>query len=349
MRSRTQCRIAIAPSVLAALLPIALSVPAFAHPVPGFPSGGPGTGNSYYPASPARNAVGSTYGDSGAETPWQRRSPPYENRRGGPSYGTGPNWLPGATGVLGVLPTIGGGTSWPGWATPPSQPNRPWSDPGPSGPNWQPQPAPEPSGEPVVTAPNNSASSSAPTSHPPSSHLPSGKVPARSHPIMYSPRKPPVPPPQQIEPPSNPQPAAPVAAAVAMITDAPPAVPSAAAPPPPEPPAPANTAPATPPSPPPASPTQAPPAQPPAMPVWSVAQIGLPSSALVVLALLVFPLRLLAKAWRRRSRQRVARVVLIGDPGASRMIPAQSGAEYPAIALRLRTTPPVATPRWTAA
>jgi hypothetical protein len=82
MRSRTQCRIAIARSVLAALLPIALSVPAFAQPVPGFPSGNPG--NSYYPASPGRNAVGSAYGDSGAETPWQRRSPPYENRRGGP-------------------------------------------------------------------------------------------------------------------------------------------------------------------------------------------------------------------------------------------------------------------------
>jgi hypothetical protein len=371
MRSGTQCRIGIARSVLAALLPIALSVPAFAQPVPGVPSGNPG--NSYYPASPGRNAVGSAYGDSGAETPWQRRSPPYENRRGGPSYGAGPNWLPGAAGVLGVLPMIGGGTSWPSWeqvparpegspsapgyqaypgsATPPSQPNRPRSDAGPSGANWQPQPAPEPepSGEPVVTAPNNSASSSARTSHPPSSHLPSGKIAARSHPTMYPPRKPPVPPPQQIEPPSNPQPAAPVAAAVAMITDAPPAVPSAAAPPPPEPPAPANTAPATPPSPPPASPTQAPPAQPPAKPVWSVAQIGLPLSALVALALLVFPLRLLAKAWRRRSRQRVARVVLIGDPGASRMIPAQSGAEYPAIALRLRTIPPVAIPRWTAA
>jgi hypothetical protein len=93
MRSGTQCRIGIARSVLAALLPIALSVPAFAQPVPGVPSGNPG--NSYYSASPGRNAVGSAYGDSGAETPWQRRSPPYENRRGGPSYGAGPNWLPG--------------------------------------------------------------------------------------------------------------------------------------------------------------------------------------------------------------------------------------------------------------
>jgi hypothetical protein len=369
MRSRTQCRIAIARSVLAALLPIALSVPAFAQPVPGVPSGNPG--NSYYPASPGRNAVGSAYGDSAAETPWQRRSPQYETHSAGPGYGGRLNWLPGAMGVVGILPMLGGGTSWPsgeqvpaksesgpstpgyqaypGSAPPQTQPGRPWGDPGPSSPNWQTQPGPEPSGEPLVTAPNTGAGSSARTSHPPSSHLPSGKIAARSHPTMYPPRKPPVPPPQQIEPPSNPQPAAPVAAAVAMITDAPPAVPSAAAPPPPEPPAPANTAPATPPSPPPASPTQAPPAQPPAKPVWSVAQIGLPLSALVALALLVFPLRLLAKAWRRRSRQRVARVVLIGDPGASRMIPAQSGAEYPAIALRLRTIPPVAIPRWTAA
>jgi hypothetical protein len=195
MRSRTQRRIGIARSVLAALLPIALSVPAFAQPVPGFPSGNPG--NSYYPASPGRNAVGSAYGDSGAETPWQRRSPPYENRRGGPSYGAGPNWLPGAAGVLGVLSTMGGGTSWPsweqvparsegsastsdyqpypGWATPPSQPNPPRSDAGPSGANWQPQPAPEPSGEAVVTPPRGSSGSSARppsrTSHPPSARL----------------------------------------------------------------------------------------------------------------------------------------------------------------------------------
>jgi hypothetical protein len=375
MRSGTQCRIGIARSVLAALLPIALSVPAFAQPVPGVPSGNPG--NSYYPASPGRNAVGSAYGDSGAEAPWQRRSPPYENRRGGPRYGAGPNWLPGAAGVLGVLPMIGGGTSWPSWeqvparpegspsapgyqaypgsATPPSQPNRPRSDAGPSGANWQPQPAPEPepepepSGEPVVTAPNNSASSSARTSHPPSSHLPSGKIAARSHPTMYPPRKPPVPPPQQIEPPSNPQPAAPVAAAVAMITDTPPAVPSAAAPPPPEPSAPANTNPATPPNPPASAPTQDAAAQSPATPLQPMLQIGLPLSALVALAVLVVPLRLLTRAWRRRSQRRTARVLLLGDPAASRMISEQSGTEYPAIALRLRTKPPVATPRWTAA
>ena len=83
MRSGTQRRIGIAPSVLAALLPIALSVPAFAQPAPGVPSGNPG--NSYYPASPGRNAIGSAYGDSGAETAWQRRSPQYENHRAGPA------------------------------------------------------------------------------------------------------------------------------------------------------------------------------------------------------------------------------------------------------------------------
>src|SRR5260370_142093 len=205
MGSRTQCRIAIAPSVLAALLPIALSVPAFAHPVPGFPSGNPG--NSYYPASPARNAVGSAYSDSGAETPWQRRSRLYEKRRGGTSYGAGPNWLPGVAGVLGVLPTMRGGTSWPsweqvlarsegspstsgyqpypGWATPPSQPNRPRSDAGPSGANWQPQPAPEPSGEAVVMPPAGSTGSSA---RPPSrtSHPPSRKAAGGGHPVAPS-------------------------------------------------------------------------------------------------------------------------------------------------------------------
>jgi hypothetical protein len=80
-----------------------------------------------------------------------------------------------------------------------------------------------------------------------------------------------------------------------------------------------------------------------------VAQIGLPLSALVALALLVFPLRLLTTVRRRRSRRHVARVVLVGDPGASRMIPAQAGTDYPAITLRLSAAPPVATPRWTAA
>src|SRR5712671_4744674 len=124
MRSGTQCRIGIARSVFAALLPIALSVPAFAQPVSGVPSGNPG--NSYYPASPGRNAVGSAYGDSGAETPWQRRSPPYENRRGGPSYGAGPNWLPGAAAVLGVLPTMTAACSLAGWrvAGPRRRPSR---------------------------------------------------------------------------------------------------------------------------------------------------------------------------------------------------------------------------------
>jgi hypothetical protein len=78
-------------------------------------------------------------------------------------------------------------------------------------------------------------------------------------------------------------------------------------------------------------------------------QIGLPLSALVALAVLVFPLRLLTRAWRRRSQRRTARVLLLGDPAASRMIHEQSGTEYPGIALRLRTKPPVATPRWTAA
>jgi hypothetical protein len=78
-------------------------------------------------------------------------------------------------------------------------------------------------------------------------------------------------------------------------------------------------------------------------------QIGLPLSALVALALLVFPLCLLTKAWRRRSRQRIARVVLVVDPGASRMISAHACTDYPAITLRLSAAPPVATLRWTAA
>jgi hypothetical protein len=89
--------------------------------------------------------------------------------------------------------------------------------------------------------------------------------------------------------------------------------------------------------------------QPPAKPIWSVSQIGLPLSALVALALLVIPLRILTKVWRRRLRQRVARVVLVGDTGASRMIPRQAGTDYPAIILRLSAAPPVTTPRWTAA
>jgi len=80
-----------------------------------------------------------------------------------------------------------------------------------------------------------------------------------------------------------------------------------------------------------------------------MAQIGLPSGAVVALALLVFPLRLLTKVWRRRSRQRVPRVVLVGDRGASRMIPEQAGTGYPAITLRLSTTPLAATAHWTAA
>jgi hypothetical protein len=375
MRSRSRCRTGIARPLFVALLPIAFWTPASAQPVPGLPFGN--GGNSYYAVSPGRNAVGSAYGDGGAETPWQRRSPQYETHRGGPGYGGRLNWLPGATGVAGILPMLGGGASWPsaeqvparsesapsapgyqaypGSATPQTQPGRPWSEPSPSGPNWQTQPRPEPSGEPLVTAPNYSASSSARTIHQPSSHPPSGKVAGRSHPMIYPPRKPPVPPPQQIQPPSNPLPAVTVAA---IAVDAPRAAPSAAAPPP-EPPPPAITAPATPPSPSPAPPTQAPTAQAPttqaasaqspAKPVWSVAQIGLPLSALVALALLVFPLRLLTRAWRRRSRRHVARVVLVGDPGASQMIPAQAGTDYLAITLRLSAARPVATPRWTAA
>ena len=257
---------------------------------------------------------------------------------------------------------MGGGSAWPSGEQVPAR-----SGSAPSAPGYQAYPGsappqtqrgPEPSAEPAVTAPHDSAGSSTrpptrtsrpPYSHPPSGHPPSGKVAGGSHPMIYPPRKPPVPPPQQIEPPSNPQPAAPVAAVAATVTDAPPASPSAAAPPPPEPPAPANTAPATPPSPPPAPPTQAAAVQPPAKPVWSVSQIGLPLSALVGLALLVFPLRLLTAAWRRCLRRRVVRIVLVGDPGASRMIPEEAGPGYPAITLRLSAAPPVVTPRWAAA
>ena len=363
MRSRSQWRIGMARPLLAALLPMALSVPASTQPVPGMPFGN--GGNSYSTVSPGRNAVGNAYGDSGTETPWQRRSPQYENHRDGPGYGGRLNWLPGATGLLGVLPMLGGGTSWPsgeqvparsesapsapgyqpypGSAPPQTQPGRPWSEASPSGPTWQTQPGPEPSGEPAATAPNSSANSSI---RPPTrtSHPPPGKVAGNRHPIIYPPRKPPVPTPQPIDPPSNPQPAA----ALATIADAPAAVPSAVAPPP-EPPAPASTAPANPPNPPPSPPTQAAAPQLPAQPVSYVWQVGLPLSALVALALLVFPLRLLTKAWRRRSRQRIARVVLVADPGASRMIPAQAGTDYPAITLRLSAAPPVATLRWTAA
>jgi hypothetical protein len=205
MRSRSQCRIGMARPLLAALLPMALSVPASAQPVPGSPFGN--AGNSYYTISPGRTAVGSTYGDSAAETPWQRRSPQYENRRGGPSYGGHLNWLPGATGVAGILPMLGRGNSWPsagqaparlegapsapdyqaypGSAPPQTQTGRPWSEASPSGPNWQTQLGPEPSGEPVITAPNNSASSPARTSHPSSSQPPSGKVAGRSHTMIY--------------------------------------------------------------------------------------------------------------------------------------------------------------------
>src|SRR6266436_7634073 len=160
MRSRSQWRIGIARPLLAALLPMALSVPASTQPVPGMPFGN--GGNSYYTVSPGRNAVGSAYGDSGAETPWQRRSPQYENHRDGPGYGGRLTWLPGATGLLGVLPMLGGGTSWPSWeqvparsesapsapgyqaypgsAPPQTQPGRPWSEANPSGPTWQTQP-----------------------------------------------------------------------------------------------------------------------------------------------------------------------------------------------------------------
>jgi len=375
MRSRSQWRTGMARPLLAALLPMALPVPLSAQPVPGMPFGN--GGNSYYTVSPGRNAAGTAYGDSGAETVWQRRSPQYENHRGGPGYGGPLNWLPGATGLLGVLPMLGGGnsspSSWPSWeqvparsesppsapgyqaypgSAPQTQPGRPGSEATPSGPNWQTQRGPEPSGEAAITPPDSSASSSTRpplrTSHPPSGKPPSVKVVGTSHPVIYPPRKPPVPPPQQIEPPSNPQPAAPAAAAVAMIANTPPAAPSAAAPPP-EPPTPAITAPATPPSPPPAPPTKAPSAQRPAKPFWSVSQIGLPLSALVALALLVFPLRILTKVWRRRLRQRVARVVLVGDPGASLMTPRQAGTEYPAIILRVTAVAPVATMRWTAA
>jgi hypothetical protein len=364
MRSRSQRRIGIARPLLAAVLPMALSAPAAAHSVPG--------GSRYYAASHGRNAVGSAYGESAGETPWQRRDLPSENRGGPPSYGGRPKWLPGATGVLGILPVLGGGnsspSSWPSWeqvparresapsapgysaypgsAPPQTQASRPWGDPGPSGPNWQTQPGPEPSGEPVVTSPNSSTSSSARTSHPPSSHPPTGKVAGRSQPMIYPRRKPPVPPPQLIEPPVNPQPAVVVAAVAA---DIPPAPPSAAASPPPEPPPPATTALANPPSPPPLAPTQATSVQSPARPVWSVAPIGLQVGAVVALALCVFPLRPLTKVWRRRSRQRVARVVLVGDRGASRMIPEQAGTGFPAITLHLSTTSPVATAHWTTA
>jgi hypothetical protein len=374
MRSGTQCRIGIARSVPAALLPIALSVPAFAQPVPGVPSGNPG--NSYYPASPGRNAVGSAYGDSGAETPWQRRSPPYENRRGGPSYGAGPNWLAGAAAVLGVLPTMGGGTSWPSWgqvparsesgpsapgyqpypgsATPPSQPNRPWGDAGPSGANWQPQPAPEPSGEAVVMPPGGSTGSSA---RPPSrtSHPPSGKAAGGGHPVVYPPRKPPVPPTQPIaDPPGHPQPAAPVVEVAAVISDAPPAAP------------PGNGKTST------ANATRALSGKPICNMGWrgfaggcaAASWVGADAGGFggvggfggfagVVLAGAGGSgggaAAALTRAWRRRSQRRTARVLLLGDPAASRMIHEQSGAQYPAIALRLRTKPPVATPRWTAA
>jgi hypothetical protein len=357
MRSRSQCRIGMAQPLFAAFLPMALLVPASAQPVPGLPFGNGGSG--YHTVSPGRTAAGNADGDGGAETPWQRRPPPYETRGGGPGYRGRPNWLPGATGVLGVLPMLGGGSAWPsGEQVPARSESAPGYQASPASAPPQIQQGPEPSAEPAVTAPEGSAGSSTrpptrtsrpPYSHPPSGHRPSGKVAGGGHPMIYPPRKPPVPTPQQIEPPGNPQPAAPVAAAVATVTDAPPASPSAAAPPPPEPPAPANTAPATPPSPAPAPPTQAAAPQPPAKPVWSVSQIGLPLSALVALALLAVPLRLLTMATRRRSRRRVARIVFVRDPGASRMIPEQAGPGYPAITLRLSAAPLVATPRWTAA
>jgi len=354
MRSRSQCRIGMAQPVFAALLPMALLVPASAQPVPGLPFGN--GGSSYHPVYPGRTAAGNAYGDGRAETPWQRRSPPYETRGSGPGYGGRPNWLPGATGVLGALPMLGAGSAWPsGEQVPARSEGAPGYQAPPASAPPQLQQGPEPSAEPAVTVPQDSAGSStwpptrtsrSPYSHPPSGHRPSGKVAGGGHPMIYPPRKPPVPPPQQIEPPSNAQPAAPLAAAVATVTDAPP---SAAAPPPPEPPAPANTAPTTPPSPSPAPPTQAAAPQPPAKPVWSVSQIGLPLSALVALALLAVPLHLLTMVWRRRSRRRVARIVLVRDPGASRMIPEQAGPGYPAITLRLSAAPLVATPRWTAA
>jgi hypothetical protein len=374
MRSRSQCRIGMAQPLLAVLVPIALFTPASAHTVPG-------AGN-YYTAAPGRNAVDSAYGDTGGETPWQR--PPSENRRGPPSYVGGPNWLSGATGVLGILPILGGGSSspagssWPSWeqvparsesppstpsyqpypgsASPPTQPGRSWGDPGPSGPNWQNQRGPEPSGAATITPPGGDAgASSRPpprTGHPPSGHpLPgtiAGAGPGGGHPTMCPPRKPPVPPPQQIaDPPSNPRPNPQPAAAA--IADASPAAPSVAAPPPPEPLAPARTSPANPPSPPPSPPTQAAAPQPSAEPISYVWQVGVPLSALVALALLSFPLRLLTKARRRHSRRRAAGVFLVGDRGASRMIPDQSGAQYPAIRLRLSAALPVATARWTAA
>jgi hypothetical protein len=77
--------------------------------------------------------------------------------------------------------------------------------------------------------------------------------------------------------------------------------------------------------------------------------MGAPLSALVAFALLLFPLPLLTTMRRRRSRQRVARIVLVGDPGASRMFPEQATAGYPAVTLRLSAAPPVTTLRWTAA
>ena len=96
-----------------------------------------------------------------------------------------------------------------------------------------------------------------------------------------------------------------------------------------------------PPSPPQQQPLPAPVVQPIVQPVGDVSRIDVPSSALLAIAFLILPLRLLSRVWRRRRLRRAARVVLFADYGTSRMIPKDPGNEYPAITLKLTSAPPV--------
>jgi len=360
MRYCSRRRAGFAQPLLVALFPIALVAPAAEAqrvPVTGYHSTGDGTSA----ASPWRNPGGGDAGNS-AGPPWHRRLPPYEGRRGAPGFGGGANWLPGAAGALGLLPALGGGNSWPSWEQMPvrseggpsapdyrsypgsASPSYPPGQPDQPGPAWQPRPEPGVSPEADGTPASGNAGS--PTRPPSRTGYPPGKVSvggsSSSRPIVHPPRKPPAPPLQQVADTAAHQAPPPAAGAV---PDGPPAVPpaTAAVAPPPEPPPVASTTPQPPPDPPP--PVSTPPLQPPVRAALDVTSVIAPLSALLAVALLALPLRLLARALHRRWRRRTARVVLFGDRGTSRMVLDKAGSEPAAITLRLSTRPPVTTMR----
>jgi hypothetical protein len=339
---------------LATLLPIMLCSAAAASP--------PGS-----PLVLAQFRTGDTgsrgYGDGGAGMPWQQRRPYSSGREGGSGYGGRPGQgllTPGFGGPPGLFGFPSSASpSWPSGygqpsASPPGEGGRQMPPPQqyyptapadtPSDASRQPvwQPPPHDTAQPGTVA-ERSGDGPPPRRHPPVTRRP----PVRPHSIPVKPVT--VAPPPQLAspvppaaPPTVAKPAAPATPPPPPTAAAPspPPSPAATTPSPPEPPAPVAVVPSLPPSQP-GDHTDAPPPSPRLETVWP---IGVAAAALAALALIF------TTAWRRwrRNRQGRARLVLVKDAGAARMVAEDPAGSGPTIGLRLLSAAPVTSLRLTA-